>query len=129
MTVRELQNLLTLSVTPAIPIKFTSMGFPQGQPGTFKTLPSSEECRHPRYNPKGLFNFRFEIGCCANQSPENGIGHSLPLYQTMNERIAKDMDFAIMNGDWLYEEARETPPIAWLTHHGLTEEEAPRPSR
>jgi alkaline phosphatase D len=101
-------------------------GFPQGQPGTFKTLPSSQECRHPRYNPKGLFNFRFEVGCCANQNPENGIGHSLPLYQTMNERIAKDMDFAIMNGDWLYEEVRETPPIAWLTHHGLTEDEAPK---
>ncbi len=44
----------------------------------------------------------------------------------MNERIAKEMDFAIMNGDWLYEEARETPPIAWLAYHGLTEEEAPK---
>jgi len=51
---------------------------PQGDAGSFRTWPSEEESRHPEYNPKGLFNLRFEFGSCANQNPEHGIGHSLP---------------------------------------------------
>jgi len=101
-------------------------GFPQGQAGTFKTLPDTEKVRDAQYNPKGLFNFRFEFGSCANQNPEHGIGHSLPLYQTMNKQIADDVDFAIMNGDWLYEELRESTPAAWLATHGLKTEQSPR---
>jgi len=101
-------------------------GRPQGQPGTFKTFPSAEKTRDAEYNPKGLFNLRFELGCCANQNPEHGIGHSLPLYQTMNEKIADNIDFAIMNGDWLYEERREATPAAWLATNGLTAEQSPR---
>ena len=101
-------------------------GLRQGEPGSFKTLPSPLLAQNPEYNPKGLFNFRFEIGCCANQNPEHGIGHSLPLYRTMNEKIAKDIDFAIMNGDWLYEELRETSPNAWLAANGLRPDQAPK---
>lgn len=101
-------------------------GNPQGQPGTFKTFESPEKTRNPQYNPEGLFNFRFEFGSCANQNPEHGIGHSLPLYQTMNKTIADNIDFAIMNGDWLYEELREATPTAWLEKHGLTTEQVPR---
>ena len=101
-------------------------GLPQGQPGAFKTLADTETRRDPQYNPRGLFNFCFEIGCCANQNPEHGIGHSLPLYRTMNERIADKVDFAIMNGDWLYEEARETSPQSWLAAQGLSAENMPR---
>jgi len=100
-------------------------GLPQGQPGTFKTFPSSDATRNAEYNPKGLFNLRFEFGSCANQNPEHGIGHSLPLYQTMNKEIADNIDFAIMNGDWLYEELREATPAAWLATNGLTAEQAP----
>src|SRR6185503_11663099 len=37
---------------------------PQGKPGSFRTLPAAESFRDPMHNPKGLFNFRFEIGCC-----------------------------------------------------------------
>ena len=101
-------------------------GLPQGQPGTFKTLPDSQKAKNAEYNPKGLYNLRFEFGSCANQNPEHGIGHSLPLYQTMNNRIADDIDFAIMNGDWLYEELREATPAAWLATNGLTEAQTPR---
>jgi alkaline phosphatase D len=101
-------------------------GLRQGNAGTFKTLPDSRNVQNPQYNPEGLFNFRFEIGSCANQNPEHGIGHSLPLYRTMNERIANDIDFAIMNGDWLYEEMRETSPQALCTANSLTLEQAPR---
>ncbi len=101
-------------------------GFPQGQPGTFKTLADPEKLRDAQYNPKGLFNVRFEFGSCANQNPEHGIGHSLPLYQTMNEQLADNVDSAIMNGDWLYEELRESTPAAWLAAHGLKTEQSPR---
>lgn len=102
---------------------------PQGQAGSFRTWPSADEARHPEYNPQGLFNLRFEIGSCANQNPEHGIGHSLPLYQTMNRELVGDIDFAIMNGDWLYEEARATPPQAWLSLYGLTPASAPKQVR
>ena len=34
---------------------------PHGQAGTFLTLPHADQTRNAEYNPKGLFNFRFEI--------------------------------------------------------------------
>lgn len=100
-------------------------GFPQGAVGTFRTLPDGGRLVDPKHNPKGLFNFKFEVGCCANQNPMHGIGHELPLYKTMNEKIASEMDFAIMNGDWLYEELRETPPSVWLAANQLPADQAP----
>lgn len=99
--------------------------FPQGRINSFKTLPDQKQLQS-EYNPEGLFNFKFEIGSCANQNPQHGIGHALPLYQTMNERIRDDVDFAIMNGDWLYEELRETPPSSWVAHHQLNADQIPR---
>ncbi|MCA9193172.1 MAG: alkaline phosphatase D family protein [Planctomycetales bacterium] len=101
-------------------------GYPQGQVGTFRTLPNAETHRNEPYNPQGLFNFQFEIGCCANQNPLHGIGHALPLYQTMNAKIANKTHFAIMNGDWLYEELRSTPPEKWLADNQLDSSQAPR---
>lgn len=100
--------------------------FPQGKINSFRTLPDSVALVDPEYNPKGLFNFKFEIGSCANQNPVHGIGHALPLYQTMNETLVGDIDFAIMNGDWLYEELRDTPPETWLAKNRLTAEETPK---
>lgn len=98
---------------------------PQGKINSFKTLPNSNELKDAKFNPRGLFNFKFEIGCCANQNPLHGIGHALPTYQTMNSKIARDMDFAIMNGDWLYEELRETSPEAWMAQLRIDESQAP----
>ncbi len=100
--------------------------YPQGKINSFHTLPNSAALVDPELNPRGLFNFKFEIGSCANQNPLHGIGHALPLYRTMNAKIADDVDFAIMNGDWLYEELRETPPAAWLATAGLSAAQAPR---
>lgn len=100
-------------------------GYPQGTMASFKTLPDASQLRDPQYNPQGLFNFKFEIGSCANQNPLHGIGHSLPTYHTMNRELANNVDFAIMNGDWLYEELRETTPAAWITRLGLTADEIP----
>ncbi|MCA9046164.1 MAG: metallophosphoesterase family protein [Planctomycetaceae bacterium] len=88
-------------------------GRPHGLPGSFHTLPSAEDTREPKLNPDGLFNFRFEIGSCANQNPLHGMGHRLPTYENLNRDWAEKVHFHIMNGDWLYEELREYPPEAW----------------
>ena len=90
-----------------------------GLPGSFRTLPSSDESRNEQYNPDGRFNFRFQIGSCANQNPYHGIGHNLPTYTTLNRDWQDKVHFHIMNGDWLYEELREYPPEAWRLTQGI----------
>ena len=91
---------------------------PHGHLASFRTLPSTEESRHEEYNPRGLFNFRFEVGSCANQNPLHGVGHQLPTYEHLNNDWADKVHFHIMNGDWLYEELREYPPEAWRLVQG-----------
>lgn len=86
---------------------------PHGEPGTFKTLPDSASLIDPKHNPEGLFNFKFQIGSCANQNPLHGIGHQTPTYETLNRDWSHRVDFHIMNGDWLYEELRDYPLEAW----------------
>jgi alkaline phosphatase D len=94
-------------------------GRPHGVPGQFHTLPSAHDTRNAEYNPRGLFNFRFQIGSCANQNPLHGVGHSLPTYQVLNRDWSDKVHFHIMNGDWLYEELRDYPPEAWRLTQGL----------
>jgi len=91
---------------------------PHGVPASFRTLPSTDESRNAEHNPKGLFNFRFEIGSCANQNPLHGIGHWQPTYENLNRDWADKVNFHIMNGDWLYEELREYPVEAWSLRQG-----------
>ncbi len=92
---------------------------PHGLPGSFRTLPSAEVTRHAEHNPRGLYNFRFEIGSCANQSPGNGLGHRAPVYENLNRSWADRVHFHIMNGDWLYEERRDHPVEAWRLTQGI----------
>lgn len=94
-------------------------GRPHGLPGRFRTLPSADVVRNAAHNPRGLFNFRFEIGSCANQNPLNGLGHRTPTYEVLNRDWADKVHFHIMNGDWLYEELREYPPEAWRLTQGI----------
>tara|TARA_R110002049_G_scaffold2750_4_gene21990 strand:- start:173230 stop:175095 length:1866 start_codon:yes stop_codon:yes gene_type:complete len=94
---------------------------PHGLPGTFLTLPSADESRNAEHNPKGLFNFRFQIGSCANQNPLHGGGHRATTYEHLNKDWADKVHFHIMNGDWLYEELRTYPPEAWRLVQGLAE--------
>jgi alkaline phosphatase D len=94
-------------------------GRPHGLPGSFRTLPSAEGTRNEPHNPKGLFNFRFEIGSCANQNPASGLGHRSPTYENLNRSWADKVHFHIMNGDWLYEEQRNYPAEAWRLAQGL----------
>ncbi|WP_211341748.1 alkaline phosphatase D family protein [Ulvibacterium marinum] len=93
--------------------------------GTFKTLPSIKDHIDPEYNPKGLFNFRFEFGSCASQNSDNSIGPSLPAYTTMLRELKDNIDFAIMNGDWLYEENRDQPASVWLAQQEISKSRQP----
>ena len=75
--------------------------------GSFRTLPDSEEYIDSELNPQGLFNFSFEFACGNNQNLGHSIGPGLPTFGTMLNHIADDINFAILNGDWLYESQRE----------------------
>ncbi|SMP74699.1 PhoD-like phosphatase [Neorhodopirellula lusitana] len=99
-------------------------GHPQGNFGSFKTMPS-QEASISEHNPEGLYNFRFQIGSCANQNPKHGIGHASPTYQNLNRDWADKVDFHVMNGDWLYEELRDYPAEAWRLTQGVDELPAP----
>jgi len=71
-----------------------------GPEGSFLTLPSSESYRDMVTNPRGLFNFRFQFGSCADQRPAGGTGPGLPAYGTMLRQLPGAVHFSIMNGDW-----------------------------
>jgi phosphodiesterase/alkaline phosphatase D-like protein len=100
-------------------------GKPHGPKATFRTLRDAVQFRDPRHNPRGLFNFRFEFACGNNQNADHSIGPSLPAFRTMLDRVADDIDFAILNGDWLYENAREYSPDQWRQQVGIGFGETP----
>ena len=75
-------------------------------------------------NPRGLFNFRFQFGSCANQKPGSGTGPGLPAYGTMLKTLAGKVHFSIMNGDWLYEDKREFTVDQWKAQIGLRDRAA-----
>ncbi|MDE0164271.1 MAG: metallophosphoesterase family protein [Bryobacterales bacterium] len=104
-----------------------------GQGGSFHTLPSRNDVANSEHNPKGLFNFRFEFACGNNQRTGGGsnFGSALPTYTTMLRDLKRDeehsrIDFAILNGDWLYEEKRDYPPDEWLRQVGIEAGQKPR---
>ena len=78
--------------------------------GSFHTLPDGSEMKS-ELNPEGHFNFRFEFACGNNQNPSGSpIGSKLITHGTMLRQLTDDadksaLDFAILNGDWLYENA------------------------
>jgi hypothetical protein len=93
--------------------------------GAFRTLPDPESVRDKTFNPLGKFNFSFELGACNNQVAK-GWGPELPAYGTMLDRgVAEDVHFAVLNGDWIYEDGREYSSEQWLKDVGLTPEQAP----
>lgn len=98
---------------------------PSGPAGSFRTLPSAEAHREATHNPRGLFNFSFQFGSCANQNPKGGIGPSLPAYATMQRTLPGHALFSIMNGDFIYEEHRSMPVADWLMQAGLTPAQTP----
>ncbi len=97
-----------------------------GEEGSFVTLPAPEEYRNSETNPRGLFNFSFQFGSCANQKPGSGTGPGLPAYGTMLRKIVDQASFSIMNGDWLYEDKREFTVDAWRAQVGQPDGPLPR---
>lgn len=85
-----------------------------GRVGTFRTLPDAKDFVDAETNPHGLFNFTFEFACGNNQNPDASLGPALPTFQTMLRQHRDEIDFAILNGDWLYETQRMYQPSQWL---------------
>ncbi|MEM7011700.1 MAG: alkaline phosphatase D family protein [Verrucomicrobiota bacterium] len=95
--------------------------------GSFRTLKEPDHFKNAEHNPKGKFNFRFEFACGNNQSAGgNSVGPHLPIYDTLNSKVRDSLDFAILNGDWLYEFERDYPPERWLHQVGITPDAKPR---
>jgi phosphodiesterase/alkaline phosphatase D-like protein len=88
-----------------------------GREGSFLTLPL-RSYRDAITNPRGLFNFRFQLGSCADQRPVGGTGPGLPTYGTMLKQLPGSIHFSIMNGDWLYEDKREFTVENWREQTG-----------
>jgi phosphodiesterase/alkaline phosphatase D-like protein len=97
-----------------------------GPEGSFVTLPASKDYVDAATNPRGLFNFSFQFGSCANQKPGSGTGPGLPAYGTMLRNIADKAYFSIMNGDWLYEDKREFTVDEWKAQVNLRDRPVPQ---
>ncbi|MFT5109153.1 MAG: alkaline phosphatase D, partial [Pseudoalteromonas tetraodonis] len=88
--------------------------------GAFRTLPSTDDYKHPVRNPEGLFNFKFEFACGNNQRGNGDSGGAtLPAFDTLNREVRDSIHFAIQNGDWLYENRREYNTREWMHQVGL----------
>lgn len=96
--------------------------------GSFVTMPDPKKFQNAETNPKGLFNFSFEFACGNNQRGSgDSAGPHLPVYDVLNSEWREKVHFAILNGDWLYEDRREYPAKSWLHQVGLDGmEDAPR---
>lgn len=80
---------------------------------SFRTLPDASTCADALHNPRGLFNVAFAIGHCASQEPvPTSGGHfaSPPVFDTMRKMHGDEAQFAIVNGDIIYEELRDGTP-------------------
>ncbi|MHC4406519.1 MAG: DUF7800 domain-containing protein [Planctomycetota bacterium] len=102
-----------------------SAGGPLSRRGSFRTLPDPARLKTPKHNPDGLFNFSFEFACGNNQNPNDGLGPSLPGYDTLLRDVKDRVHFAILNGDWLYETAREYSPASWRQQVAIPEADIP----
>jgi phosphodiesterase/alkaline phosphatase D-like protein len=93
--------------------------------GSFRTLPSASDHVDAELNPRGLFNFKFEYACGNNQNPGQGSGPALPALATMHRTLKDDINFAILNGDWLYETQRDYSPADWRSQVGIGDGPSP----
>jgi len=100
--------------------------------GSFHTLPDSAAL-DTDLNPGGRYNFRFEFACGNNQNPSGSpIGAAMTTHGTMMGKLVSQeakskIDFAILNGDWLYEnDTRGYSPEQWREQTGIDEAATPR---
>jgi phosphodiesterase/alkaline phosphatase D-like protein len=90
----------------------------EGPGGSFRTLPDPVALRDQALNPRGLFNFQFEFACGNNQTPGRGLGPDVPAFKTMLDKLQDRIHFAILNGDWLYEDKRDHTVAVWQKQAG-----------
>lgn len=88
-----------------------------GQANSFLTLPDSSAFVDPVLNPKGLFNFAFEMGTGNNQVAGAAIP---PTFDTMRKNLKDRIHFQIQNGDWIYEVGRDVTESDWAKTNGVT---------
>ena len=100
--------------------------------GSFHTLPDDSQMKS-EHNPDGRFNFRFEFACGNNQNPSGSpIGSKLITHGTMLRHLTDGtdksaLDFAILNGDWLYENATRLYGVdEWREQVAVDEAATPR---
>ena len=93
--------------------------------GSFRTLRDGEALKNVELNPRGLFNFKFEFGCGNNQYVVDGKVNQ-PTFATMVRELADDVDFAILNGDFIYEKDRDFDVEAWSKQVGINPGQTPR---
>jgi alkaline phosphatase D len=106
-------------LTPGTRYFYTVEG--SGIVGTFATVPDSQAFLDRDTNPRGLFNFSFQFGSCADQKVGGERGKTLPAYRTMREQHGRKCLFSIMNGDWVYEEKRDFTVEQWKQQTGETQ--------
>ncbi len=97
----------------------------QGRTGSFRTFPDRKAVANAEHNPEGLFNFQFEFGCGNNQRHAAELKVPLATYATMNRTIMDQVHFAILNGDWLYEEKRDYTVPQWQKQLGVADGDVP----
>jgi phosphodiesterase/alkaline phosphatase D-like protein len=88
-----------------------------GKINSFLTLPDAAAYVDPQVNPKGVFNFAFEIGTGNNQAANAQLP---PTYNRMLENLKDRIFFQIQNGDWLYEKGRDQTEAQWAQLNGVT---------
>jgi alkaline phosphatase D len=81
-----------------------------GAINSFRTLASAAEVADPALNPKGIYNFAFEVG---TGNAQHGRPNIPPTYATMRRNLKDKLAFQIQNGDWVYEEGREVATPQW----------------
>lgn len=76
---------------------------------SIRTLPDETTTIDDEHNPLRKFNVRFGVGHCASQAPVESGGQygSPPVYDTMVREHADELDFALVNGDVIYEAERD----------------------
>ncbi len=104
----------------------------QERSGSFHTLPDSADLL-TEHNPDGRFNFRFEFACGNNQNPSGSpVGSQLLTHGTMLRQLVRGsekskIDFAILDGDWLYEnDTRLYSAEEWQEQTGTDAASTPR---
>ena len=94
--------------------------------GSFRTLPKAADFRTLRATPRVSSTSSSSLPVETTRMATGIAGPTVPVFDTLNAKVRDEVHFAILNGDWLYEQRRDYPPESWLHQVGLDSmEEAP----